>query len=134
MLMFCHSNLKMSPIAIFDVLCPKLDPRKLICGVPLWSKAFNVPFGVKRHLIQSDPVSDESPPWCPLVIKALSVSFNCWSLARVCLMTLGLAGSPAVINLMPLTTAHYGMHLICYQVPRVEESLCGWWMMCYLRQ
>lgn len=134
MLMFCHSNLKMSHIAIFDILGTKLYPTELICGVLLCSKAFNGPFGVKRHLIQSDPVSDGSPPWCPLVSEVLSVSVNCWSLVRVCLMTLRLAGSSAIINLMPLKTGHYGMHLICCQVPCVEESLCGWWIMCYLCQ
>lgn len=111
-----------------------LDPMRLIWGVLLCLKAFNGLFGVKQHLIQSNPVSDRSPPWCPLVIKALSVSVNCWSLVRVCLMTLSIAGSPAIINLTSLTTAHYGMHLICSQVPWVEESLCGQWMTCYLCQ
>lgn len=115
-LMFCQSNLKMS--AIFCSLGTKLDPTELICGVLLCSKAFNGPFGVKRHLIQSDPVSDGSPRWCPLVIEVLSVSVNCWSLARVRLMTLRLTGSPAIINLVPLKTAHYRMHLICCRVPK----------------
>lgn len=91
---------------------------------------FNGPFGAKQHLIQSDPVSDGSPPRCPLVIAALSVSVNCRSLVRVRLMTLSITVSPAIINLTPLKTAHYGMHLICCQEPCVVEPLCGWWMMC----
>lgn len=49
-------------------------------------------------------------------------------------MTLSITASPAIINLTPLKTAHYGMHLICCQVPCVVESLCGWWMMCCLCQ
>lgn len=122
------------PIAIFNILGTKLDRTELICGVLLCSKTFISPLGVKRHLTHSDPVTDGSPPWCPLVIEALSVSVNCWSLVRVCLMTPSLAGSPAVINLTPLKTAHYGMHLICCQARCVEESLCGRWMMCYLCQ
>lgn len=40
------------------------------------------------------------------LIQALSVSVNCWSLVRVCLMTLSLTGNPAIINL-------YGTRLIC---------------------
>lgn len=38
-------------------------------------------------------------------------------------MTLSLAGSPAVINLMPLTTAHYEKHLICCKVLCVGKNL-----------
>lgn len=117
-LIFCHSNLKASPIAIFDVPGTKLDPTEVICA-----KTLNGPFVARRHLIESDPVSDGSPPWCPLVIEALSVSVNCWSLVRVRLMTLVLAGGPAVINLMPLKTAHYGMHLHLLPSALCEKSL-----------
>lgn len=65
-------------------------------------KSFNGPFGVKHHLIRGDPVSDGSPPWCPLLIEAFSVCVNRWSLVRVRLMTLSFGGSAAIINLMPL--------------------------------
>lgn len=111
-------------ISIFNMLGTKLDPTDLICGELLCEKTFNGQFGVKQHLIQGDPVSDGSPPWCPSLIEALSVSVNCWSLVRVHLMTLSFAGSTTIINLMPLKTAHYGMHLICCQVSCADGGWC----------
>lgn len=85
-------------------------------------EAFNGRFEVKQPIVPKNQMTDASPPWRPLVIEALSVSVNCWSLVRVCLMTLGIAGSLYVINLMPLTTAHYGKHLICCKVLCVGKT------------
>lgn len=119
----------MIPAAIFYILSPKLNLTKLICEMLFFSKTYNGPCGLQQQLVRRGP---ERPPWYSLLIEALSVSANCWSLVRACLMTPNLTGSPVVINLMPLTTPHYGMYLSCCQMPCMEEALCGWWMMCYL--